>query len=66
VAPARSVGRTRLSSSHGLTITSAPFAAASLQVGDQFRVEAKGPGRLELTRVEEFAEDQQMLLHGQD
>ena len=60
----RSVGRTRLSSSHQVTITSAPFAAASLEVGDLFRVEASGPGRLVLTRVQEFAEDQQLLLHG--
>ena len=55
------IGRTRISSNHQLTIPLAPFAAAELEVGDHFRVEATGPGRLTLTRTREYREDQDAL-----
>lgn len=50
-----SVGRTRISSNHQLTIPRGPFEQADLQIGDGFRVEAVGPGQLTLTRLSEFA-----------
>jgi hypothetical protein len=48
-----SASRTRISANHQLTIPARPFAAAALEVGDRFRVEAIGPGRLALTRIQE-------------
>jgi hypothetical protein len=35
-----------------------PYEAAQLEVGDRFRVEAEGTGRVVLTRIEEFMERQ--------
>jgi hypothetical protein len=55
------VGRTRISANHQLTIPVAPFEGAELEVGDLFRVEATGPGRLTLTRTREFSRDQRAL-----
>lgn len=51
------VGRTRLSANHQLTIPLAVFEAAGLQVGDRFRVQAAGKGRVVLTRIQEYLED---------
>jgi hypothetical protein len=48
--------RTRMSANHQLTIPVRPFAAAELAVGDRFRVEAAGKGRVILTRIEEYVE----------
>ena len=56
-----SVGRTRISRNHQLTIPTTPFERAGLEVGDMFRVEATGVGRLTLTRAEEFRNDQEAL-----
>lgn len=47
------IGRTRISANHQLTIPRGPFEAAGLKVGDGFRVEAIGQGMVELTRVTE-------------
>ncbi len=51
------VGRTRVSSNHQVTIPRQPFDAAGIAVADNFRVEANGPGRITLIRVDEFARD---------
>ena len=48
-------GRTRISANHQMTIPLAPFHAAELRVGDAIKVEARGPGRVELTRTTELA-----------
>ena len=47
--------RTRISKNHQVTIPLSQFEAAELQAGDRFRVMATGPGRIELTRVDELA-----------
>lgn len=46
-------GRTRLSAKHQATIPVAAMRRAGLKPGDELQVEAAGPGRLVLTRVEE-------------
>jgi hypothetical protein len=46
--------RTRISSKHQVTIAKAPFDAAGLHAGDVVAVRALGPGRVELTRLEEL------------
>jgi hypothetical protein len=50
----RAVDRTRLSANHQLTIPQATYEAAELRVGDRFRVEAVGKGRVAITRLEEY------------
>jgi Holliday junction resolvase-like predicted endonuclease len=47
----RSVGRSRLSTCHQMTVPIGPFHAAELAVGDQIEVTAEGPGELRLSRV---------------
>lgn len=49
--------RTRASANRQITVPIAVFDAAGLRVGDQFRVEAIGAGRLRVTRVQEVASD---------
>jgi bifunctional DNA-binding transcriptional regulator/antitoxin component of YhaV-PrlF toxin-antitoxin module len=46
-------GRTRLSAKHQATIPVAALRRAGLKPGDELQVEAAGPGRIVLTRVEE-------------
>ena len=46
-------GRTRLSAKHQATIPVAALRRAGLKAGDELQVEAAGPGRIVLTRVEE-------------
>src|SRR4029077_17664151 len=53
-ADTRAVDRTRLSANHQLTIPRATYEAAELRVGDRFRVEAIGKGRVAITRLEEY------------
>jgi hypothetical protein len=48
------VARTRISSKHQVTIAKAAFDAAGFQAGDVVAVRALGPGRVELTRLEEL------------
>lgn len=53
-ADTRTVDRTRLSANHQLTIPRATYEAADLRVGDRFRVEVIGKGRVGITRLEEY------------
>ena len=46
-------GQTRLSAKHQATIPVAALRRAGLKPGDELQVEAAGPGRIVLTRVEE-------------
>jgi bifunctional DNA-binding transcriptional regulator/antitoxin component of YhaV-PrlF toxin-antitoxin module len=46
-------GRTRLSAKHQATIPVAALRQAGLKPGDELQVEAAGPGRIVLTRVQE-------------
>jgi hypothetical protein len=48
--------RTRISRNHQVTIPMSAFRAADLREGDRFQVLATGPGRVELVRVDELAE----------
>lgn len=50
----RPVTQTRVSSKHQVTIGKGPFEAAGLNEGDVLMVRALGPGRVELTRLEEI------------
>jgi hypothetical protein len=50
------VGRTRMSANHQVTVPLAVGAASELQPGDRFRVESDGIGRFVMTRVEEYME----------
>lgn len=63
--PTPETGRTRLSANHQLTIPLAPFRAAGLEVGDEIKVEASGPGRVQLTRAGELAGDYAASLFGE-
>jgi len=47
-------GKTRISTKHQVTIPSVAFRGAGLESGDLLRVEADGPGRVVLTRVDEL------------
>ena len=49
--------RTRISAKHQVTIPSAPFRAAGLQVGDRLQGRADGPGRVVLERIDPAAWD---------
>ena len=55
--PRRWPRTTRLSRKHQVTIPVAVLAEAGVQVGEQLRVEALGPGRIVLTRAEDSFED---------
>lgn len=48
------VAKTRVSAKHQVTIAKEPFAAAGLRAGDVLTVRAVGPGRVELTRLDEL------------
>ena len=48
------VARTRISSKHQVTIAKQAFDAAGLHAGDVVAVRAVGPGRVELTRLDEL------------
>ncbi|HEV2999960.1 MAG TPA: hypothetical protein VGW75_04395 [Solirubrobacteraceae bacterium] len=49
-----SVARTRISSKHQVTIAKQAFDAAGFRAGDVVAVRALGPGRVELTRLDEL------------
>lgn len=49
-----SVSQTRISSKHQVTIAKPAFEAAGFKAGDTLMVRALGPGRVELTRVEDL------------
>ncbi len=46
--------RTRISSKHQVTIAKQAFEAAGFRAGDVVAVRAVGPGRVELTRLDEL------------
>lgn len=48
------VARTRISTKHQVTIAKQAFDAAGFQAGDVVAVRALGPGRVELTRLDEL------------
>ena len=48
------VAKSRISSKHQVTIAKEAFTAAGLHTGDVVMVRAAGPGRVELTRLEEL------------
>jgi bifunctional DNA-binding transcriptional regulator/antitoxin component of YhaV-PrlF toxin-antitoxin module len=48
------VPRTRISSKHQVTIGKQAFADAGFKEGDVLAVRALGPGRVELTRLDEL------------
>ena len=50
----KKVPRTRISSKHQITIGKQAFDAAGLKEGDVVAVRALGPGRVELTRLDEM------------
>jgi hypothetical protein len=51
-----SIGRTRMSANHQVTVPLAVAAASSIEPGDRFRVESDGKGRFVMTRIEEYME----------
>lgn len=52
----RRAGHTRVSSKHQVTIPREAFETAGLQPGDTVKVEADGPGRVTLTRLDALLE----------
>lgn len=48
----RRAGHTRVSSKHQVTIPREAFETAGLKAGDTVKVEANGPGRVTLTRLD--------------
>lgn len=48
----KKVKDSRISSKHQVTIPREAFRTAGLQAGDAVRIQAQGPGRLTLTRVD--------------
>jgi hypothetical protein len=48
------LSKTRISSKHQVTIAKDAFDAAGFQAGDVVTVRALGPGRVELTRLDEL------------
>jgi bifunctional DNA-binding transcriptional regulator/antitoxin component of YhaV-PrlF toxin-antitoxin module len=48
------LAKTRISSKHQITIAKEAFEAAGFHSGDVVAVRAVGPGRVELTRLEEL------------
>lgn len=48
------VAKTRISSKHQVTIAKQAFDAAGFHTGDVVAVRALGPGRVELTRLDEL------------
>ena len=51
---APAVAKTRISSKHQVTIAKDAFEAAGFRAGDVLTVRAVGPGRVELTRLDEL------------
>jgi bifunctional DNA-binding transcriptional regulator/antitoxin component of YhaV-PrlF toxin-antitoxin module len=53
------IGRTKLSTSHQLTIPRGPFDASGFQVGDGLRIEVETEGRVVVTRASDHVPIQQ-------
>jgi hypothetical protein len=52
LATARSIGQTRISSHHQITIPSGPFRTGGFAAGDRLRVRVTGPGEATIKRIE--------------
>lgn len=59
-------GSTRISANRQITIPKRVFEATSLVVGDRFRVEAVGTGRIAVVRASELVDDYRRQLHGKN
>ncbi|MGA9633623.1 MAG: hypothetical protein WBQ41_00115 [Solirubrobacterales bacterium] len=55
-----------MSSHHQVTVPLAVAAASSIKPGDRFRVESGGTGRFVMTRIEEYMEQHQPALPGDE
>lgn len=55
--PRQTAGRSRVSSKHQITIPVAAFSEAGLHEGDVVRVEAKGRGRVLVSRVDDLLDE---------
>lgn len=64
--PKTNVARTRISSKHQVTIAKQPFEEAGFKEGDVLMVRATGPGRIELTRLEELFAKHRGRVKGDD
>jgi bifunctional DNA-binding transcriptional regulator/antitoxin component of YhaV-PrlF toxin-antitoxin module len=53
----RHAGRSRVSGKHQVTIPIAAFKEAGLHEGDLVRIEAQGPGRVVIARVEDLIDE---------
>jgi AbrB family looped-hinge helix DNA binding protein len=51
---ARQRNQTKVSTKHQVTIPAGAFRTAGLEPGDTLKVEAKGAGRIVLTRIDEL------------
>jgi bifunctional DNA-binding transcriptional regulator/antitoxin component of YhaV-PrlF toxin-antitoxin module len=54
---ARVTGSSRVSSKHQITIPIGAFSAAGLREGDVVQVEAQGPGRVLIARVDDLLDE---------
>jgi hypothetical protein len=52
----RSMGQTRISSHHQITIPSGPFQAGHFSPGDRLRIQVTGPGEATIKRIEPSAQ----------
>jgi bifunctional DNA-binding transcriptional regulator/antitoxin component of YhaV-PrlF toxin-antitoxin module len=51
------VGRSRVSSKHQITIPIGAFSEAGLREGDVVQVEAEGPGRVVIARMDDLVDE---------
>lgn len=51
------IGRSRISTKHQITIPISAFSEAGLREGDVVRVEAQGPGRVVIARMDDLVEE---------
>jgi bifunctional DNA-binding transcriptional regulator/antitoxin component of YhaV-PrlF toxin-antitoxin module len=56
-AGARTAGRSRVSSKHQITIPTGAFREAGLREGDVVRIEAQGPGRVLIARMDDLFDE---------
>jgi bifunctional DNA-binding transcriptional regulator/antitoxin component of YhaV-PrlF toxin-antitoxin module len=58
------LAKTRISSKHQVTIANEVLQAAGLRAGDVVAVRALGPGRVELTRLDELFAEHRGIVKG--
>lgn len=51
------IGRSRISTKHQITIPISAFSEAGLREGDVVQVEAQGPGRVVIARMDDLVEE---------